>query len=55
MRPNIQITHALNGRVKDFAAEHDLNVDQAYRLIIEHGLGTLQDMENDEVAALLED
>lgn len=38
MRPNIQITHTLNGRVKDFAAAWGLNIDEAYRILIEAGL-----------------
>ena len=45
MRPNIQITHSLNGRAKDFAADHDLTTSEAYRLIIEVGLDELQAME----------
>jgi len=45
MRPNIQITHQLNGRVKDYAAENDLDLDEAYRQIIEVGLGELEDDE----------
>ena len=46
MRPNIRISHTLNGRVKDYAAEHDLTVDAAYREIIEAGLADLQAREN---------
>lgn len=42
MRPNIQISHALNGRVKDYAAEHDLTTSEAYREIIERGLEELE-------------
>lgn len=45
MRPNIQISHQLNGRVKDYAAEHDLTVDEAYKQIIEAGLDQLEDDE----------
>lgn len=41
MRPNIQITHELNGRVKDYAAEHDLSTSEAYKEIIEAGLDEL--------------
>lgn len=59
MRPNIQITHQLNGRVKDWAAERDLTTEQAYRLIIEVGLEQLgipevdiDIEENDEPAAI---
>lgn len=46
MRPNIQISHQLNGRVKDYAAENDMTVDEAYREIIEAGLDVLEE-END--------
>jgi hypothetical protein len=45
MRPNIQITHTLNGRVKDFAAERDLDLSTAYRLVIEGGLDGLDGAE----------
>lgn len=43
MRPNIQISHQLNGRVKDYAAEQDLDLDEAYRKIINTGLDELED------------
>lgn len=42
MRPNIQVTHTLNGRVKDVAAAWGLNLDEAYRLVIEAGLEKLE-------------
>lgn len=42
MRPNIQISHSLNGQVKDFAAVHDLSTSEAYRMIIRTGLEELQ-------------
>jgi hypothetical protein len=41
MRPNIQISHALNGRVKDYAADHDLSTPEAYERIIRAGLADL--------------
>lgn len=47
MRPNIQITHRLNGRVKDFAAKHDLKLPEAYRAVILTGLDDLE--ERDEL------
>lgn len=50
MRPNIQISHALNGQVKDFAAEHELSTSEAYRLIIRTGLEDLR--ERDELPEL---
>lgn len=43
MRPNIQISHALNGRVKDFAADNDMPAEEAYRRVIEAGLEELKD------------
>jgi hypothetical protein len=43
MRPNIQVSHTLNGRVKDYAVEHDMDVGDAYRQIIERGLEELED------------
>lgn len=43
MRPNIQISHQLNGRVKDYAAAHDLDVAEAYRRIINAGLEKLEE------------
>lgn len=42
MRPNIQITHQLNGRVKDYAAANELDLDEAYREVIETGLEELE-------------
>lgn len=42
MRPNIEISHELNGRVKDYAAERDLDVSKAYKDIIEAGLEKLE-------------
>lgn len=42
MRPNIQISHVLNGRVKDYAAEHDLTTAEAYERIIKRGLEELE-------------
>lgn len=38
MRPNIQISHVLNGRVKDYAAANDLTLTEAYERIIREGL-----------------
>ena len=42
MRPNIRISHALNGRVKDYAAEHSLSTSEAYKQIIKTGLDELE-------------
>lgn len=41
MRPNIDISHTMNGRVKDYAAEKDLTLTAAYEEIIEAGLDDL--------------
>jgi predicted DNA-binding protein len=38
MRPNIDISHTLNGRVKDYAEQQDVALEEAYREIIEAGL-----------------
>lgn len=43
MRPNIDISHALNGRVKDYAEENDLSLADAYQEIIETGLDQLEE------------
>lgn len=42
MRPNIDVTHSLNGKVKDYAKEHDLTTDEAYQRIIEAGLDAIR-------------
>lgn len=42
MRPNIDISHTLNGRVKDYAEQQDLNLAEAYREIIEAGLEVME-------------
>jgi hypothetical protein len=41
MRPNIDVSHAQNGRVKDFAAARGLDVSTAYQRIIDAGLKQL--------------
>jgi hypothetical protein len=43
MRPNIQISHSLNGKVKDYAADEGIDTSEAYRRIIEAGLTELTD------------
>ena len=42
MRPNIDISHTLNGRVKDYAEQQDMALDEAYREIIETGLDVVE-------------
>lgn len=46
MRPNIQISHSLNGRVKDYAAENDMTTSEAYREIITAGLEVVESGED---------
>jgi predicted DNA-binding protein len=43
MRPNIDISHTLNGRVKDYAEQQDVSLGDAYREIIEAGLEAVED------------
>jgi len=47
MRPNIQISHQLNGRVKDYAAANDLTTGEAYKQVIEAGLEKLENNGNE--------
>ncbi len=42
MRPNIDITHTLGGRVKDYAEANDLDLSEAYGEVLEAGLETLE-------------
>jgi hypothetical protein len=42
MRPNIDISHTLNGRVKDYAEQQEMALDEAYREIIEAGLEAVE-------------
>ena len=42
MRPNIDISHTLNGRVKDYAEQQDVTLEDAYREIIEEGLEAVE-------------
>lgn len=46
MRPNIEISHTLNGRVKDYASRNGMNVPEAYRKIILAGLDAVDDETN---------
>ena len=45
MRPNVEITHTLQGRIKDFAEERDLTLSEAYTELLEVGLDTLETQE----------
>ncbi|MHC3439442.1 hypothetical protein ACYJ1Y_15470 [Natrialbaceae archaeon A-gly3] len=42
MRPNIDISHTLHGRVKDFAEENDLTLTEAYVELLEEGLESVE-------------
>jgi hypothetical protein len=42
MRPNVEVTHTLQGRIKDFAEERDLTLSEAYTELLEVGLDTLE-------------
>ena len=42
MRPNIDVSHTLNGRVKDYAEQQGIDLTEAYRKIIEAGLETVE-------------
>jgi hypothetical protein len=42
MRPNIDISHTLNGRVKDYAERQDIGLEDAYQEIIEAGLEAVE-------------
>jgi len=42
MRPNIDISHTLNGQVKDYAEQQDVSLKEAYREIIEAGLEAVE-------------
>ena len=42
MRPNIDISHTLHGRVKDFAEQNDLTITEAYMELLEEGLGSVE-------------
>lgn len=48
MRPNISISHQLNGRVKDYAKRNDLDLTEAYRHVIETGIEELERKESRE-------
>jgi hypothetical protein len=45
MRPNIDISHTLNGRVKDYAEQQDASLKEAYQEIIEAGLEAVEHLE----------
>ena len=42
MRPNIDISHTLGGRIKDYAEANDLGLSEAYTEVLEAGLAELE-------------
>ncbi|MFD1635404.1 hypothetical protein ACOZ4L_16815 (plasmid) [Haloplanus ruber] len=42
MRPNIDISHTLGGRIKDYAEENNLDLSEAYTEVLEAGLSELE-------------
>jgi len=42
MRPNIDISHTLGGRVKDYAEANDLDLSEAYIEVLEAGLDAVE-------------
>ncbi|MFC7074627.1 hypothetical protein ACFQJ7_11205 [Halovenus rubra] len=38
MRPNIDITHTLHGRIKDYAEDKEMELSEAYSELLERGL-----------------
>lgn len=42
MRPNIDISHTLGGRVKDYAKANERELSEAYREVLEAGLEALE-------------
>jgi hypothetical protein len=42
VRPNADVSHALNGRVKDLADKWDCSLQEAWRRVIERGVDELE-------------
>jgi hypothetical protein len=42
MRPAIDITHGLHGRLKDYAEANELELSEAYTEVLEAGLKALE-------------
>ena len=42
MRPNIDISYTLGGRVKDYAEVNNLDLSEAYTEVLEAGLEALE-------------
>lgn len=41
MRPNIDISHTLGGKIKDYAEANELDLSEAYTEVLETGLDEL--------------
>ena len=42
MRPNIDISHTLNGRVKDYAEQQGVSLEEAYQEVIKAGVEVVE-------------
>jgi len=42
MRPNIDISHTLGGRIKDYAETNNLDLSEAYIKVLEAGLESVE-------------
>ncbi|WP_262180228.1 hypothetical protein [Haloarcula laminariae] len=42
MRPNIDVSHTLNGQVKDYAEQQEIDLTEAYQEVIEAGLEAVE-------------
>jgi len=45
MRPAIDISHGLHGRLKDYAEANDVDLSEAYSEVLEAGLEALETQE----------
>ncbi len=45
MRPAIDISHGLHGRIKDYAEANDMDLSEAYIEVLETGLEALETQE----------
>jgi hypothetical protein len=48
VRPNTDVTHTLNGRVKDLKERWGCSLDEAYQRVIERGVEELEDEIDDD-------
>ncbi|SIR76405.1 hypothetical protein SAMN05421858_3704 [Haladaptatus litoreus] len=45
MRPNVDISWSIHGRVKDFADDNDVSLTEAYEQLLDAGLVSLEHRE----------